>query len=97
LDYRLTAQGAQELRDFGIDFEALPRKRPLVRYCVDWSEQRHHLAGSLGAALAARMFELGWVSRARNSRAVHLSDDGRDGLKRSFGVELSEPGELGEP
>jgi hypothetical protein len=43
------------------------------------------------------MFELGWVSRARNSRAVHLSDDGRDGLKRSFGVELSEPGELGEP
>ena len=97
LDYRLTAQGAQELRDFGIDFEALPRKRPLVRYCVDWSEQRHHLAGSLGAALATRMFELGWVSRARNSRAVHLSDDGRDGLKRSFGVELSEPGELSEP
>jgi hypothetical protein len=30
---------------------------------------------------------------------VHLSDDGREGLKRSFGVELNElgePGELGE-
>jgi DNA-binding transcriptional ArsR family regulator len=90
LDYRLTSRGAQELREFGIDLEALPRRRPLIRYCVDWSEQRHHLAGSLGAALAARMFELGWVSRARHSRAVHVSEDGREGLKRSFGFELSE-------
>jgi DNA-binding transcriptional ArsR family regulator len=90
LDYRLTARGAQELRQFGIDFEALPRRRPMIRYCVDWSEQRHHLAGSLGAALATRMFELGWLSRAGNSRAVHVSEDGRDGLKRSFGVQLPE-------
>jgi DNA-binding transcriptional ArsR family regulator len=90
LDYRLTAEGAQELREFGIDFDALPRRRPLIRYCVDWSEQRHHLAGSLGAALAARMFELGWLSRARNSRAVHVSEDGREGLKLRFGVELTE-------
>jgi hypothetical protein len=30
----------------------------LIRYCVDWTEQRHHLAGSLGAALAARLFGL---------------------------------------
>jgi hypothetical protein len=95
LDYRLTAQGAQQLREFGIDFESLPGRRPLIRYCVDWSEQRHHLAGSLGAALAARMFELGWLSRARNSRAVQLSDDGREGLKQHFGVELGEPGEPG--
>jgi DNA-binding transcriptional ArsR family regulator len=90
LDYGLTSRGAQQLREFGIDFEALPRRRPLIRYCVDWSEQRHHLAGSLGAALAARMFELGWVSQARSSRAVHVSEDGREGLKRSFGLELSE-------
>ena len=90
LDYRLTSQGAQQLREFGIDFDALPRRRPLIRYCVDWSEQRHHLAGSLGAALASRMFELGWISRARNSRAVHVSEHGREGLKRNFGVELSE-------
>ena len=58
-DYQLTERGADELEDFGIDFAALrSRPRPLIRYCVDWSEQRHHLAGSLGAALADRMFEL---------------------------------------
>jgi hypothetical protein len=65
----------------------LPRRRQLIRYCVDWSEQRHHLAGSLGAALAARMFELGWLRKARRSRAVHVSDEGHAGLRETFGVE----------
>jgi DNA-binding transcriptional ArsR family regulator len=89
LDYRLTPYGAERLREFGIEFERLPRRRPLVRYCVDWSEQRHHLSGALGAALAARMFDLGWLHRARRSRAVKISDDGYAGLRTTFGVELS--------
>jgi DNA-binding transcriptional ArsR family regulator len=91
LDYRLTARGAQQLREFGIDFEALPRRRPLIRYCVDWSEQRHHLAGSLGAALAQRMFDLQWLEQAPRHRAVRVTEDGRDGLREAFGVELAPP------
>jgi DNA-binding transcriptional ArsR family regulator len=90
VDYRLTERGVMKLDAFGIDFDALAAKpRPLVRYCVDWSEQRHHLAGSLGAAIAERMFELGWVGRRRNTRAVQLSDEGRDGLRETFGLELA--------
>jgi len=58
---------------------------------VDWSEQRHHLAGSLGAALADRMFELRWISRARTGRAVHVRDEGRSGLHEKFGLELAAP------
>jgi DNA-binding transcriptional ArsR family regulator len=88
-DDRLTPRGVEHLTTFGIDFDALPRRRPLIRYCVDWSQQRHHLAGSLGAALSDRMFELGWLRRARRSRAVQITDDGTDGLQRSFGVKLS--------
>ena len=87
-DYRLTERGLEELSAFGIDFEALPRRRALIRYCVDWSEQRHHLAGALGAALAERMFELDWCVRMPRSRALQLSDPGRDGLRRTFGIEL---------
>jgi hypothetical protein len=91
LDYRVTELGVSKLDEFGIDFDALAgRQRPLVRYCVDWSEQRHHLAGSLGAAIADRMFELGWVSRRRDTRAVRVSDEGRDGLMETFGLELTE-------
>ncbi len=90
LDYRLTERGLDDLHAFGIDLESLrSRRRPLIRYCVDWSEQRHHLAGGLGAAIAERMFELGWISPARRSRAVHISDDGYRGLRERFGLELA--------
>ncbi len=87
-DYFLTGRGAEQLAAFGIDFASLrERRRPLVRYCVDWSEQRHHLAGSLGAALAERMFELGWVVRARRGRAVKITQAGHRGLQDMFGLE----------
>ncbi len=89
LDYRLTPAGVRELKSFGIDFDAMPPRRPLIKYCVDWSEQRHHLAGSLGAALATRMIDLGWVRKADRSRAVHVSDIGFDGLREQFGLELA--------
>jgi hypothetical protein len=89
LDYRLTPHGVRELKAFGIDFESLPARRPLIRYCVDWSEQRHHLGGSLGAAMASRLIDLGWVRKADRSRAVHVSDHGFDGLREHFGVELT--------
>ena len=89
VDYRLTPTGMRELKAFGIDFDSLPTRRPLVKYCVDWSEQRHHLAGSLGAAIAARMIDLGWVRRADRSRAVHVSDSGYAGLRELFGIDLS--------
>jgi hypothetical protein len=34
------------------------------------------------------MFELDWVERAPRSRAVHITDDGANGLAQSFGIEL---------
>jgi hypothetical protein len=55
---------------------------------VDWSEQDHHLSGALGAALAARLFELGWVARLPRTRAVRLTADGRHGLASQLGVVL---------
>jgi DNA-binding transcriptional ArsR family regulator len=90
VDYRLTDEGVDALTAFGIDFDALAgRSRPLIRYCVDWSEQRHHLAGALGAAVASRMFDLGWVSRAPRGRAVLVSRAGAEGLAQTFGLELA--------
>ena len=88
--YDLTERGRAELTAFGLDVAGLERlRRPLIRYCVDWSEQRHHLAGALGAAIAARTLELGWITRARRGRAVHVTDAGRDGLQEAFGLQLS--------
>jgi DNA-binding transcriptional ArsR family regulator len=88
VDYRVTEQGIDVLADFGVHLDELPARRRLVRYCIDWSEQRHHLAGALGAAIADRTFELGWATRSKSTRAVHLTDEGRDGLRETFGVAL---------
>jgi DNA-binding transcriptional ArsR family regulator len=95
VDYRLSPRGERGLRAFGVSLETLPRRRRLVRYCVDWSEQRHHLAGALGAAIADRTLELDWVRRSRIGRALRITDHGHDGLRATFGVELgdAEPGD----
>lgn len=87
VDYYLTDEGAAWLQEFGIDRASLERRRrPLIRYCLDWSEQRHHLAGALGAALAARLFELGWLKPHPHTRAVLITDAGATGLSDSLGL-----------
>lgn len=77
----LTASGAAKMHSFGIDIEALKRARaPLCRECLDWSERRSHLAGSLGRAILSHIEELGWARRDQPSRVVSFSNAG----KRSF-------------
>ena len=89
VEYELTEEGRPVLARLGVDVESLERSsRPLLRYCIDWSEQRHHLAGGLGAALTARLFDLGWLGRIDRSRAVLVTGPGRVGLASAFGVDV---------
>lgn len=81
----LSRRGAEFMRGFGIDLDALARsRRALCRSCLDWSERRHHLAGALGAALLARLFELDWARRTKHSRAVIFTAQGLTQLRREF-------------
>jgi len=84
-----TRRGAKRFAELGIDVEELAgRRRPFAKRCLDWTERRHHLAGSLGAALASRCFELGWIERLPTSRAVLLTDAGRNALARELAIDL---------
>src|SRR5262245_23837976 len=59
--YDLTDSGRDFLNAVGVE---LPTgRRPLVRYCIDWTEQRHHLSGGLGRAVFDRLVSAGWVKR----------------------------------
>jgi DNA-binding transcriptional ArsR family regulator len=78
-DYALGMRAAEELESLGIDLEPLTaQRRPLVRGCLDWSERELHVAGSLGAALTTRLFELGCLARRDATRSVVVTETGRD-------------------
>jgi DNA-binding transcriptional ArsR family regulator len=82
-DIELTAEGARFLeKNLQIAPEALAHpRRPVCKACLDWSERRHHLAGTLGAAMMTRFTELKWAARdpAPGSRVVNFT---RTGEKR---------------
>ena len=75
------------LASLAIDLSALARqRRTLVRGCLDWSERELHVAGAIGAALATRMFELGWLKRRPLNRSVEITAEGRAGLVQELGL-----------
>ena len=81
--YELGPQAEARCEALGIDLAQLQKqRRPVVRGCLDWSERELHVAGSLGAAIANRLFELGWIRRREGNRSVEVLN----------GAELSELG-----
>lgn len=84
---RLTAGGRDFVSDFGISIEKIDNKRrPLCKYCLDWSARRGHLAGSLGTALLDRLYELGWAKRQKGSRVVSFTPKGEIEFANTFPV-----------
>ena len=88
LTFTLTDRGRTWLADLGAGVPGSVRPGRPLRYCVDWSEQRPHVAGWFGRALLARMVELDWVTRAPRGRALRVTPDGRTGLRSALGLEL---------
>jgi DNA-binding transcriptional ArsR family regulator len=87
--YLLTEAGERGFGDLGIDLAALcARRRPLARPCLDWTERRAHLAGSLAAAVTDLTLDRGWlVRRSAESRGLRLTDSGAEAL-RGLGCRL---------
>jgi len=83
---RLGSSGRDWFGRLQIDVDAVAaQQRAFCRSCLDWSERRHHLAGSLGAALFERILRLRWAQCAADSRIVSFSTPG----ERSFRALLS--------
>jgi DNA-binding transcriptional ArsR family regulator len=88
-DIELTAEGECFLaKSLQISTEALAHpRRPVCKACLDWSERRHHLAGTLGAAIMTRFTELKWAARdaTPGSRVVNFSRNGEKRFAALFG------------
>ena len=86
-DLLLTEAGRSFAERLGVDVDALrSRKAPLCRECLDWSERRSHLAGSLGRAFMSRFEELGWARREEGSRVVRFTAPGERAFDAAFPV-----------
>ncbi len=93
-DLAVTDAGRAALTDpvvgLDVDIDALARRRrPLSRACPDWTERRPHLAGSLGAAIAAAGFDRGWIRHRGRGRGLDVTSTGEQALREAWGVTLT--------
>lgn len=84
-DLALTPDGQSRIETLGIDYAALKKsRRPICRTCLDWSERRTHLAGSLGEALLTLFIDKGWAKREVNSRVIRFTANGEKAFSELF-------------
>ncbi|NNG37120.1 ArsR/SmtB family transcription factor [Nakamurella aerolata] len=95
IEYALSDAGERWFTETG----ALPTdkeragRRAMVCYCVDWTEQRHHLAGIAGDALLTWMLQQGWLRRSTSvKRAIRVTPAGHDALISELGVDTGQLG-----
>lgn len=85
----VTRDGARFLQDLGVELHTWNDSRQgtsrlFCRPCLDWSERRHHLAGTLGAALCQCCLSKGWVRRLSNTRALTVTPAGYSVFSQAF-------------
>jgi DNA-binding transcriptional ArsR family regulator len=84
-EFDVTERGEALLRELGIDVKkARDARRSFARYCIDWTERRPHLAGSLGAALLSHFLDVGWIERNKNERSLRVTANGATAFNRHF-------------
>ncbi|ACB74593.1 ArsR/SmtB family transcription factor [Opitutus terrae] len=90
-NFVVTRRGARWFETFGLDLDALRNSRRRFAYaCLDWSERREHLGGALGAALAQRMLDSGWLQRRAGTRVLAITAAGCEALLTHFGLQPPE-------
>jgi DNA-binding transcriptional ArsR family regulator len=72
----LTASGRQWAETHGFIAGARRAAQPDLRLCLDWTERRHHLAGSIPSTILHALLEHGHLRRGPQ-RILHLTASGR--------------------
>jgi DNA-binding transcriptional ArsR family regulator len=88
-DFQVTDEGEKWFSDFGLDVREIRQwRRMFARQCQDWSEQRPHLAGALGAAVLEQMVRREWIKRVRSTRVILVTAKGKKEVSKRLGVML---------
>ncbi len=85
--FEISTEGEKWFSDFGINIkEAQKQKRIFLKPCLDWSERRNHIAGSIGALLLDKMISEDWLRRTKDSRAITITGKGEKEFLMHFKI-----------
>jgi len=85
--FEVTSEGEKWLSDFGVNIgDAKKQKRIFLKPCLDWSERRYHIAGSVGTLLLNKMLEQDWIRRTKDSRVIIITAKGEKEMLKSFKI-----------
>jgi len=85
--FEISTEGKEWFSDFGINIEeAQKQKRIFLKPCLDWSERRNHIAGSIGSLLLNKMISEDWLRRTKDSRAITITGKGEKELLKNFKI-----------
>ena len=87
--FEIRGKGKKWFAELGIDVDELKlQRRSLLRPCLDWSERRHHMAGSVAASLLDKMISFDWIRKTKNSRAMIITGKGQKNLHEYFKISV---------
>ncbi len=87
--FEVTNKGKKWFSEMGINIEELNlQRRSFLRPCLDWSERRHHIAGSLASTLLDKMLSSDWIRRTKNSRAMVITSKGQKVFYEMFKISV---------
>ena len=90
-EVELGPKGEEIFGKLGLDLGTVRRERRRFAFaCPDWTEHRPHLGGSLGAVLWAYCLERGWMVKQQGTRAIIVTDAGKQHLQVQLGVQVGE-------
>jgi DNA-binding transcriptional ArsR family regulator len=87
----ITDAGVVFFSRIGVDLDSVNGRRSarlLCGPCLDWSERRPHIAGTIGAALCTHSFGKGWIRRSNETRAVTITPKGQRVFRDEFHARL---------
>ena len=88
-EFIVTPKGEKWFNKIGINLNELKKKkRSFARKCLDWTERKHHLAGSLGASLLEYMLKNDWLRKKQFTREVYLTSIGKQALNDMLNIKM---------
>jgi len=85
--FEISPEGEKWFSDFGVNIgDAKKQKRIFLKPCLDWSERRYHIAGSVGTLLLNKMLEQDWIRRTKDSRVIIITGKGEKEMLQNFKI-----------